>query len=579
MPEANELRAGPAAASVSSLSPKEAGAAAPAPSHHAVPIQAAPACTSDPYTRPVSSAYANPIVTVNRHASAAPAAPPRPGVQPAPPPMTTAPATPPFIISNSLAAASGLHLGARRTPVVAGSPLGAAAPGAAITSASGRTVPPAHSTPAATRLPPQKDLVLEDPELAAQRAHTQRRFRMQLDQDHERCLRPDIQTPFRDARDVVERLLPYHVWQVPESDLLDAADARIVAAPAAAGLDDEAHVSFAVPYVRKRRRVEAPLPPDTPLLTLPPFPSAAFTRSAYERRAQLARRFRALQTRSETAQERAPHMHESLEFLERMVYEDEMKAFQDLSAELRRARAELEELERQRHWRPGASFAASLHTPSLFAGSSALSAAASPRRPGLDDVPRPYAIVRPPSLDGRPAASAASLPALSPAPVSHRAGLAARGASGASPAAGASARPDSGAPLNVSETLSASTSIPSQPLPLVVPMTSVPKLTALGLHLVPAPHLLPALSLASAGQSVALNPGLTAPRPVAGVQTDPVLLVGITDASTPLPPGANAASRQRLHLSVVLSKLRPEQLSGLAQLMQTLQTEDEAARP
>jgi len=563
MPEANELRAAPAAASVGSLPSKEAGASASAASPFAVPTQAVPAHTNDPYTRPVTSAYTHPIVTVNRHASAAPATSPRPGVLPARPPMPST--TPPFIISNSLAAASGLHLGARRVP------------GAAVASASGRPVPPAHSAPAA-RLPPQKDLVLEDPELAAQRAHTQRRFRIQLDQDHERCLRPDIQTPFRDACDVVERLLPYHVWQVSESDLLGAMDARIVAPPAPTELDDEAHVSFAVPYVRKRRRVEAPLPSDTPLLTLPPFPSEAFTRSAYERRAQLVRRFRALQTRSDTAQERAPHMHESLEFLERMVYEDEMKAFQDLSAELRRARAELEELERQRHWRPGASLAASLHTPSLLAASSALSAAALPRRPGLDDVPRPYAIVRSPSVDGRPAASSAPLPALSPATVSHLAGLAARGAAGAPPVAGASGRPDAGA-LNVSETLSSTTSIPSQPLPLVVPMTSVPKLTALGLHLVPAPHLLPALSLASAGQSVALNPGLTAPRPVAGVQTDPVLLVGITDASTPLPPGANAASRQRLHLSVVLSKLRPEQLSGLAQLLQTLQTEEEVARP
>ena len=45
--------------------------------------------------------------------------------------------------------------------------------------------------------------------------------------------------------------------------------------------------------------------------------------------------------------------------------------------------------------------------------------------------------------------------------------------------------------------------------------------------------------------------------------------------ATPLAPGASPASRQRLHLSVVLSKLRPEQLSGLAHIMQTLQHEDD----
>ena len=102
----------------------------------------------------------------------------------------------------------------------------------------------------------------------------------------------------------------------------------------------------------------------------------------------------------------------------------------------------------------------------------------------------------------------------------------------------------------------------------------MPRLTALGIHLVPATHLIPALSLASAGQSVALNPGLTAPRPVVGVQNEPVLLVGITDAPGPGAVGTNGVSRQRLHLSVVLAKLRPEQLSGLAALMQALQAEE-----
>lgn len=128
--------------------------------------------------------------------------------------------------------------------------------------------------------------------------------------------------------------------------------------------------------------------------------------------------------------------------------------------------------------------------------------------------------------------------------------------------------------LNTTESLT-KTSIPTQPLPLVVPIACVPRLTALGINLVPAPHLVPALSLASAGQSVAMNAGLTAPRPVIGAQNEPVLLVGITDAPASLPPAANQASRQRLHLSVVLSKLRPDQLSGLANIMQSLQADDE----
>ncbi|PWN22714.1 hypothetical protein BCV69DRAFT_280318 [Microstroma glucosiphilum] len=43
-----------------------------------------------------------------------------------------------------------------------------------------------------------------------------------LIRDQEAVLNPDYRTPFRDARDVVARLLPYHVWQVPQ-DVIDLA--------------------------------------------------------------------------------------------------------------------------------------------------------------------------------------------------------------------------------------------------------------------------------------------------------------------------------------------------------------------
>lgn len=173
MPEANEPRAGPAAAAVGSSSlPRAAAALASPPAAPALPTGATPAPAAsghlkEPYTRPLPSSYTHPIVTVNRHAShvAGAAGPPHPGAFLARPPTT--PATPPFIISNSLAAASGLHLGARRAP-------GVAAPAVAAAGAPGPR-PPVPSAPAA-RLPPQKDLVLEDPELAAQRARTQTRY-------------------------------------------------------------------------------------------------------------------------------------------------------------------------------------------------------------------------------------------------------------------------------------------------------------------------------------------------------------------------------------------------------------------
>ena len=462
------------------------------------------------YTRPAApTTYTHPILTVR---DVSRPTPPGPSTQP----LSTPSSRPPFIVSNALAAASGLHLAPRRAAASAATPAS--------------TAPPAVSAPSEARpvrLPPPKDLVAEDAELAAQRSRTQARLRAHLERDHERTLRPDTTTPFRDADDVVARLLPYHVWQLPERDLLRAMDARISDTPPHG---PDAALQFTVPY---RAR---PAPPDTPdaYLTLPAFPSEAYTDSVYVRHAQLQRRFAALQTRASTTHASAPCMSASLEHIERLLYEDELHAFQDMTAALRKARSDLEELERQ-------------HTPSI-------------------ELPAVRPVLRP--EQPRPAAP------LSSAAVSHLAGLTPSPYVPPVPPGAASRPPAPPASVPAAESLSRP-AIPTQPLPLVVPMTCVPRLTALGIHLVPATHLLPALSLASAGQSMAMNAGLTAPRPVVGVQNEPVLLVGITDAPTPLAPGASPASRQRLHLSVVLSKLRPEQLSGLAHIMQTLQHEDD----
>lgn len=42
---------------------------------------------------------------------------------------------------------------------------------------------------------------------------------MALSADHLMALFPDVDTPFEDAVDVVNRLLPYHVFQHPQIDL------------------------------------------------------------------------------------------------------------------------------------------------------------------------------------------------------------------------------------------------------------------------------------------------------------------------------------------------------------------------
>lgn len=48
------------------------------------------------------------------------------------------------------------------------------------------------------------------------------RVASRLTADHISALFPDVDSPFRDMEDIVDRLLPYHVFQHPEEDLLKA---------------------------------------------------------------------------------------------------------------------------------------------------------------------------------------------------------------------------------------------------------------------------------------------------------------------------------------------------------------------
>ena len=40
-----------------------------------------------------------------------------------------------------------------------------------------------------------------------------------LASDHEHVLNPDVDTPFSNTLDVVNRLLPYHIFYLPQEDL------------------------------------------------------------------------------------------------------------------------------------------------------------------------------------------------------------------------------------------------------------------------------------------------------------------------------------------------------------------------
>jgi len=135
--------------------------------------------------------------------------------------------------------------------------------------------------------------------------------------------------------------------------------------------------------------------------------------------------------------------------------------------------------------------------------------------------------------------------------------------------------------------------IPSQPIRLVLPLSTLTQLSALGIQPVPAPHLLPAIAARQANTSssssakVSIEQYDTAPRPSPIDQQEPALLMGFTSTSAMKEKQSQDSSNKQqqqqqspssqndtemIHVSLVLSKLGPSQLSGLATLMQSMQS-------
>ncbi|KAF9465071.1 hypothetical protein BDZ94DRAFT_1215472 [Collybia nuda] len=64
------------------------------------------------------------------------------------------------------------------------------------------------------------------PEEQESTAQTSERFVVQLAKDHASALYPDVDSPFSDTIDVINRLLPYHVYQQPKGDLQSLISSR-----------------------------------------------------------------------------------------------------------------------------------------------------------------------------------------------------------------------------------------------------------------------------------------------------------------------------------------------------------------
>ncbi|KAJ7783245.1 hypothetical protein B0H16DRAFT_1496076 [Mycena metata] len=149
---------------------------------------------------------------------------------------------------------------------------------------------------------------------------TAARVTARLAQDHSAVLNPDTDTPFSDATDVVNRLLPYHVFQQPREDL-DRKGKR-KADDVAAEVED---TKFALECFKRKRSLE--------------------------------QRFRRIRTRSG----RRPAPDEQAVALAQTVLEAERSETTLLNNEIRSSRAELDKIERERRARLQAAPAPQAH--------------------------------------------------------------------------------------------------------------------------------------------------------------------------------------------------------------------------
>ncbi|KAL9934142.1 hypothetical protein V8E36_007224 [Tilletia maclaganii] len=520
-----------------------------------------------------------------------------------------------------------------------------------------------------------------------QPASIRQRFETALRSDQKRALMPDYWTPFTDTHDVISRLLPYHIWNVPDEDLKWAlapppGEARLreelIARREAAARtrgkgkqraveDSEAvaEAGGAAPShggamdcsdegrTRKKRRLtestaaassSAPNSPphsakapdrdksetaaeDLELALLGEryaFPSLSLAMSYYWAGLSIQKRMEELIARAEGGAARPYHnpaplsfesiakadaveeqevlaapaqnLDVSLEYLERLAYEDEKAEYGRVLVEWRTAQGQLERLQRV-----------------LIAAQAPPPTPVPVRAPQLYRNPAPAP--RPHSYPAAAPQSSATAQANQPAPRSAQQG----------PASAAPARP-----LHQSQVPSGTINpaIPSNPIPLLIPLANLSQLLAMNINPAPAPHVGPAFrkaiidkpdlqqnphSLLLAAERVARNarirraqlseglqpgnpvvPALqaeldaldqlsVAPRVAPPDQAEPALLLGISISAAamqanrfPGPEEMAPPATVMLHISVVLSKLSATQLSSLAALMQSLQAHAQA---
>jgi hypothetical protein len=499
---------------------------------------------------------------------------------------------------------------------------------------------PQASIRARLRIPPTIE-----PALLPLAQSTRQSFLQALAADQRDALQPDYQSSFRSANDVVKRLLPYHVWHVNEDDLRWTLKG---------GKIDRQGSSAAAssPTTKRSLDIEEQI-----------FPTSEEAQTLFDKYSSLQRRAKKLRlelTGGTSGVQGTLFYQESLYNIEKLAVEQERELLSAEHEKLRQAKERA--IERGVSWdalmRLGPAFAhgaasssmgsmaggsgnaimptsvngfattsfqksvGSMYShntpvtgrpsPTIYTNTSTTSSLpTTPTNP--DSKPRG----RPRKMRDKDGKIIATPPVQKPVdqrkPIPSKVGSSVHSntpVAGSSSSKSAKPTPASGpkppgslsSPSTPSQTASPGITIPSHPIPLVLPLSTLARLSSLGIAPVPAPHLLPAISAQQAqrqnsqGQSSTSNLPIpapvhsTAPRPAPSNQQEPALLMGITEAplprrtdaeSSPSSPsnGGQPTTQQMLHVSVVLSKLSPSQLSGLAQLMQSLQGTNVAASP
>ncbi|KAK7692740.1 hypothetical protein QCA50_004373 [Cerrena zonata] len=143
------------------------------------------------------------------------------------------------------------------------------------------------------------------------------RVAVSLNSDQNSALNPDVDTPFRDATDVIQRLLPYHIFQHPAEDIAVLCRGSISKGKRKATEEDLLREEIA---------------------------ETRFALECWKRRRMLEKRFR--DARTGAAQRTAPD--DQAYVLAQAILESDRHENAAISAELRAAKQELEKIEREK---------------------------------------------------------------------------------------------------------------------------------------------------------------------------------------------------------------------------------------